>query len=218
MGTVPIFAQRKWDCPWGNVMARPTVLAFMAHPDDAEFSAGTLVRLAACRLGGPHRLCRAGDCGTDDRDPLGIAARRSDEARRRRADRRDYHCLDERDGLVVYDKPALRKTLDLFRAVGRAGLCTRGEGLYDGPRDGLLSWPGPPVSLTEPRTSRRVRSARARAFRTSTIAIRSEARTRWAWWSGQHWVDIAAQIGSEGRDAGLPRQPRPTGDGLSRGG
>ena len=28
-----------------------------------------------------------------------------------------YHCLDERDGLVVYDKPTLRKTIDLFRRV-----------------------------------------------------------------------------------------------------
>ena len=26
-----------------------------------------------------------------------------------------YHCLDERDGLVTYDKPTLRKTIDLFR-------------------------------------------------------------------------------------------------------
>ncbi len=28
-----------------------------------------------------------------------------------------YHCLDERDGYVVYDKPTLRKCLDLFRWV-----------------------------------------------------------------------------------------------------
>ena len=28
-----------------------------------------------------------------------------------------YHCLDERDGFVVYDKPTLRKCYDLFRRV-----------------------------------------------------------------------------------------------------
>src|SRR4051812_2480545 len=28
-----------------------------------------------------------------------------------------YHCLDERDGLVVYDKPSIQKTVDLFRRV-----------------------------------------------------------------------------------------------------
>ena len=26
--------------------------------------------------------------------------------------------MDERDGLVIYDKPALRKVIDLFRRVG----------------------------------------------------------------------------------------------------
>ena len=28
-----------------------------------------------------------------------------------------YHCLDERDGLVVYDKPTVQKTIDLLRRV-----------------------------------------------------------------------------------------------------
>src|SRR4051794_17258648 len=28
-----------------------------------------------------------------------------------------YHCIDERDGMVVYDKPAIQKTADLFRRV-----------------------------------------------------------------------------------------------------
>ena len=28
-----------------------------------------------------------------------------------------YHCLDERDGLVVYDKTSLHKCIDLFRSV-----------------------------------------------------------------------------------------------------
>ena len=29
-----------------------------------------------------------------------------------------YHCLDERDGRVVFDKPTLTKVIDLFRRVG----------------------------------------------------------------------------------------------------
>ncbi len=28
-----------------------------------------------------------------------------------------YHCLDERDGFIVYDKPSLQKVYDLFRRV-----------------------------------------------------------------------------------------------------
>jgi LmbE family N-acetylglucosaminyl deacetylase len=28
-----------------------------------------------------------------------------------------YHCLDERDGLVVFDKPTIQKTVDLFRRI-----------------------------------------------------------------------------------------------------
>jgi LmbE family N-acetylglucosaminyl deacetylase len=29
-----------------------------------------------------------------------------------------YHCLHERDGLVVYDKPTIHKTMELFRSIG----------------------------------------------------------------------------------------------------
>src|SRR5688572_15881696 len=28
-----------------------------------------------------------------------------------------YHCIDERDGMVIYHKPAIQKTVDLFRRV-----------------------------------------------------------------------------------------------------
>jgi len=45
-------------------------------------------------------------------------ARRAEEARRAAAViGATYHCLDERDGFVVYDKPTLRKCYDLFRRV-----------------------------------------------------------------------------------------------------
>lgn len=94
-------------------------LALMAHPDDAEFlCAGTLIRLAA--LGWEIHIATAtpGDCGTMSEDAWAISARRTGEARQAAAlIRATYHCLDERDGLVVYDKAALRQCIDLFRSV-----------------------------------------------------------------------------------------------------
>ena len=98
---------------------RKTVLAFMAHPDDAEFlCAGTLIRLADAGWEVHIASAAPGDCGTMTETSWAISARRTEEARRS-AERigAQYHCLDERDCLVVYDKPALRKTLDLFRRV-----------------------------------------------------------------------------------------------------
>jgi len=92
-------------------------LAFMAHPDDAEIScAGTLIRLARAGWEIHIATATAGDCGTTSETPEAIAARRTEEARRSAALLgATYHCLDERDGLVVYDKPTLQKCYDLFR-------------------------------------------------------------------------------------------------------
>lgn len=97
----------------------PRVLAMMAHPDDAEiFCGGTLVRLA--RIGWEAHIATvaAGDCGSMTESPAATAARRAEEARQAAAMiQATYHCLDERDGFVVYDKPTLRKCVDLFRRV-----------------------------------------------------------------------------------------------------
>jgi LmbE family N-acetylglucosaminyl deacetylase len=96
-----------------------TVLAFMAHPDDAEFlCAGTLVRLADAGWQVHIATATPGDCGTTTEDPWAISARRSEEARTSAAlIGATYSCLDERDGFVVYDKPTLRKCMDLFRRI-----------------------------------------------------------------------------------------------------
>jgi LmbE family N-acetylglucosaminyl deacetylase len=95
------------------------VLAFMAHPDDAEFHcAGTLIRLA--ELGWEVHIATAtpGDCGTMTHTPWDIGSIRTREAARAaKLIGATYHCLDERDGMVVFDRPALVKTLDLFRRV-----------------------------------------------------------------------------------------------------
>lgn len=96
-----------------------TVLAFMAHPDDAEFlCAGTLVRLAQAGWEVHIATAAPGDCGTATENRWDISSRRTREAAEAAGlIGAAYHCLDERDGFVVYDKESLRKTYDLFRRV-----------------------------------------------------------------------------------------------------
>ncbi len=108
------------------------VLALMAHPDDAEFlCAGTLVRLAETGWDVHIATLTPGDCGTTSETPEAISARRTGEARKAAAlIRAEYHCLDERDGLVVYDKPTLRKTIDLVRRVAPALVFTHAPNDY----------------------------------------------------------------------------------------
>ena len=43
-----------------------------------------------------------------------------------------YHCIDERDGFVVYDKPTIQKTVDLFRRIAPSLVITHA------PRDYML--------------------------------------------------------------------------------
>ncbi len=96
-----------------------TVLAFMAHPDDAEFlCAGTLVRLAEAGWQIHIATAAPGDCGTATENRWDISSIRTKEAAKAAAlIGGTYHCLDERDGFIVYDKPTLQKTYDLFRRV-----------------------------------------------------------------------------------------------------
>jgi LmbE family N-acetylglucosaminyl deacetylase len=102
-----------------NEPHRRTALAFMAHPDDAEFlCAGTLIRLAEAGWEVHIATCAPGDCGTAMETPWAISGRRTEEARKAASlIGAAYHCLDERDGFVVYDKITLQKAYDLFRRV-----------------------------------------------------------------------------------------------------
>lgn len=98
---------------------RKVVLSFLAHPDDAEIlCGGTLVRL--CDAGWEVHICTAtpGDCGTMIENRWAISSIRTKEAKAA-ADvlGATYHCLDERDLMVVFDKPTIQKTMDLFRRV-----------------------------------------------------------------------------------------------------
>jgi LmbE family N-acetylglucosaminyl deacetylase len=100
-------------------MVNKTALSFLAHPDDAEFlCAGTLIRLR--EAGWTVRVVSAtpGDCGTMTHDRWQISAIRTSEATKAaQMIGAAYRCLDERDLFVVFDKPTLQKTIDLFRQI-----------------------------------------------------------------------------------------------------
>ena len=95
------------------------VLTLMAHPDDAEFlCAGTLIRLAEAGWEIHIATAAPGDCGTMTENRWDISSIRTQEAQKAAAMiGASYHCLDERDGFIVYDKPTVQKAVDLFRRV-----------------------------------------------------------------------------------------------------
>jgi len=100
-------------------MASKIALSILAHPDDAEIlCAGTLIRLADA--GYKIHICTAtpGDCGTMIENRWDISSIRTKEAKKA-ADMigATYHCLDEKDGMVVYDKQSIQKVCDLFRRI-----------------------------------------------------------------------------------------------------
>jgi LmbE family N-acetylglucosaminyl deacetylase len=99
--------------------ARRVALSFMAHPDDAEIvCGGTLIRLAEAGWEVHIVTATPGDCGSMTEDSWAIAHRRTAEARQAAASiGGTYHCLNERDGFVIYDQPTLRKCIDLFRRI-----------------------------------------------------------------------------------------------------
>jgi LmbE family N-acetylglucosaminyl deacetylase len=100
-------------------MNKKSVLSLLAHPDDAEFlCGGVLIRLAEAGWDVHIATSTAGDCGTMDRNRWDISSVRTQEgAAAAKLIGATYHCLGECDGLVVYDKPAIQKAVDLFRRV-----------------------------------------------------------------------------------------------------
>jgi LmbE family N-acetylglucosaminyl deacetylase len=109
-----------------------TALTFLAHPDDAEIlCAGTLFRLASAGWKIHIATATPGDCGTMTQSRWEISAIRINEAKRAAAIiGATYHCLDERDGLVVYDKPTIQKAADLFRRVAPGLVFTHAQDDY----------------------------------------------------------------------------------------
>ena len=111
---------------------RRVAFAFFAHPDDAELlCSGTLMRLGA--IGWELHVATAtrGDCGSMTRSAAEIAAVRTREAEAAAAlIGARFHCLDERDGRVCYDKPTAQKAFDLFRAVAPSLVLTHATSDY----------------------------------------------------------------------------------------
>lgn len=94
------------------------VLAFMAHPDDVEFTcAGTLARLkneAGCEIA--IATATSGDCGSVRHRPEEIARIRHREAvtSARMLDAA-YYCAGSMDVLIVYDEPTIRRFVEVVR-------------------------------------------------------------------------------------------------------
>src|SRR5438105_1232262 len=94
-----------------SMMSR-TVLSVLAHPDDAEFlCAGTLIRLRREHGFDVHIASMTpGDCGSAEMPPLDIARTRRREGGAAAAlIGATYHCLEERDLLIVYGERTLEK-------------------------------------------------------------------------------------------------------------
>ena len=98
---------------------RKVVLAFFAHPDDAEFfSAGTLARLSDLGWEVHIATATAGDCGSTTLPSEKIAAiRRAEGATAAKKIGAIYHCLEELDAQVIFNKASNRKAIDLFRRI-----------------------------------------------------------------------------------------------------
>ena len=111
---------------------RKVALSLLAHPDDAEIlCAGTLIRLAEAGWEIHIATATPGDCGTMTRTRWEISGVRTGEARASAAMiGATYHCLDERDGFVCYDKPTLAKAFDLFRRVAPRLVFTHAQDDY----------------------------------------------------------------------------------------
>ncbi len=94
-----------------------TVLAIVAHPDDAELTcAGTLALLRDCGWHVEMATMTPGDGGTITLSRAEISAVRKREAAQAAALlEAPYQCLECEDIFVLYDKPTLLKVIELIR-------------------------------------------------------------------------------------------------------
>ncbi len=109
-----------------NEPKRRVAMTLLAHPDDAEIlCAGTLIRLADAGWEIHIATVAAGDCGSATLGRAEIAAIRRQEGIQAAAKiGATYHCLDEPDVHVAFDKPTISKAIDLLRKVAPALLFT----------------------------------------------------------------------------------------------
>jgi LmbE family N-acetylglucosaminyl deacetylase len=95
------------------------VLGVFAHPDDAEIlCAGTLLRLVTHGWHVHLATMTAGDCGSAELASAQISTiRRGEAARAAALLGGEYHCLEERDLLVMYNERTLERVTRLLRQV-----------------------------------------------------------------------------------------------------
>jgi LmbE family N-acetylglucosaminyl deacetylase len=101
-------------------------MTLLAHPDDAEIlCAGTLIRLTDAGWEVHIATVAAGDGGSTTLPGPEIAALRRREGQTAAAKiGATYHCLDEPDIEVVFDKATNRKVIDLLRRIAPTLLFT----------------------------------------------------------------------------------------------
>ncbi len=102
----------------GKTRKPKTILTFMAHPDDAEFTcAGTLARLhkeAGCRI--VIATATSGDCGSATHRPEQIARIRHREAVKAASIlKADYCCAGCMDLQIFYDRPTFMRFTEIIR-------------------------------------------------------------------------------------------------------
>lgn len=100
-------------------MVKNSVLAFMAHPDDAEFlCAGTLALLHERGYEVHIATMTAGDGGSTELPPEEIARIRFGEAQRSAALLNGkYHCAGLKDFLVTVNETSIKRVVELLRQV-----------------------------------------------------------------------------------------------------
>jgi LmbE family N-acetylglucosaminyl deacetylase len=98
---------------------RKTVLAFFAHPDDAEFlCAGTLAKLQARGCGIHIATMTAGDGGSVELEPEVISRIRLKEAAQAAAVLDGFHhCAGMKDLLLAFDVTSLLRVIEIVRRV-----------------------------------------------------------------------------------------------------
>jgi N-acetylglucosamine malate deacetylase 1 len=94
-----------------------TVLALLAHPDDAEFlCAGTLIRLSReCGYRVHIATMTAGDCGSVEYPPDEIGRiRKAEGADAAKLMGAEYHCVGEKDLRVFFNNESLERVVSLI--------------------------------------------------------------------------------------------------------
>ena len=96
-----------------------TVLAFTAHPDDAEFlCAGVLALLRKQGWQIHISTMTPGDCGSTQHNREEISRiRKKEAAKSAEILGGTYHCLEDEDLYIMYDRPTLLKAIRLLRIV-----------------------------------------------------------------------------------------------------